>query len=385
MTGTIHSNMLRLRYACRVLAIAPTLFLLGSCAPPVSTPVCDRPGVICTMAGTGVAQFDGDFREALETSLYLPIDVDFDADNRPLIVDWNNLRVRRINEDGTIRSIMGDGTENAVTEGMLSVFAPLHHASDIAFDSNGNMYVAGYHVPFVYRVDAAYIVHFAAGSGEYGYTGDGGPALEARLGSPFGVAPDDDGGFFFSDVDQNVVRYVDANGVITTVAGNGTRGYAGDGLPGWQALLSAPTGLNFLADGSLLICDTGNNVIRRLDTNGTITTFAGTGEAGYSGDGGDARLAAFTRPHDAVLGPDDAVYIADTGNNVVRRVDRHGVVTTIIGTGEGGFSGDEENAKFCLLKGPAGLAFAPDGTLWISDTSNHRVRRVAEPLTLVNP
>jgi hypothetical protein len=381
---TVTAPLKTRRDRCHSLALLAATVLVASCAPPAKVPVCDRPGVICTTAGTGRAQFDGDFREALETSLYLPIDVDFDAAGRPLIVDWNNLRVRRINEDGTIRSIMGDGTENIVTEGMLSVFAPLHHASDIAFDSIGNMYVAGYHVPFVYRVDPAYIVHFAAGSGEYGYTGDGGSALDARLGSPFGVAPDDEGGFYFSDIDQNVVRYVDAAGVIMTVAGNGTRGYLGDGLPAWQALLNAPTCVNLHADGGLFICDTGNNVIRRLHVDGTISTFAGTGEAGYSGDGGDARQALFTRPHDALPGPDGAVYIADTGNNVVRRVDENGVVTTIIGNGEEGYFGDEGDARLCRLKGPAGLTFAPDGALWISDTSNHRVRRVAEPLSLSN-
>ncbi len=350
-----------------------------STPPPTATPTvgCETPGVICTVAGTGMSVFDGDGRPALQTSFYFPLGVCFDPSDQPLIVDWNNLRIRRINADGTIQTTMGKDYEDFPTDGALAIDTPLHHASDIAFDNAGNLYVAGNHVPVVFRVGTDNRVHTVAGTTDVGYDGDGGPALQATLNTPFAVLPTNDGGFYVSDAEAHVLRYVDSAGIIRTVAGTGTEGYSGDGGPAVAAQLNGPTHMRLDAQGNLYFCDTENHVIRRVDTGGTITTVAGTGEPGYTGDGGPAEQAKFSTPFDLRFTPDGTLYVADTGNNAIRRIDLAGIVTTVVGTGIRGFAGDGAAARLAQLNRPSGITFAADGALWIADTYNQRVRRVA--------
>lgn len=369
-----------------VLACVGLAALIGGCpgATPVSeyTSPCDQPGVICTVAGTGRSLFDGDGRPALRTSLYFPLDVDFDSAGRPLILDWNNLRVRRINDDTSVQTIIGLDFEDAPVDGALAADTPLHHASDIEVDSLGRMYLAGYHFPGIFRLDLDDRVQVLAGSELYGNAGDGGSATQASLSSPYGVLPLDNGSFYFADIDAHVVRFVDSIGIINTVAGNGTRGYSGDNGLGTQAKLNGPTRLALDNEHNLYFCDTNNHVIRRLSADGIISTFAGTGEIGYSGDGGSAVSAKFNVPYDLRFVANGDLFIADTGNHVIRRIDPSGTVTTVVGTGVAGFSGDEGDARSCQLNGPAGVNFDAQGNLWISDTFNQRVRRVARLVSL---
>lgn len=333
-------------------------------------------GSSCTVAGTCHAQFDGDGRPALATSFYFPLDIIFDADGQPLILDWNNLRLRRINRDGTVSTVMGTDIEDFPSDGALAIDTPLHHASDVEFDASGRLYVAGDHVPVVFRVGTDSRVFTVAGTHEYGYTGDHGPALQAELSTPFGVLPDAAGGFYVSDVDADVVRYVDPQGIITTVAGTGEQGYSGDGHPGPQAQLAGPSRLKFGPDGLLYFCETKNHVIRRLQADGTIETFAGTGARGYSGDHGPAAQAQFDTPYDLRFAPNGDIYVADTGNNVIRRIDTTGIVTTVVGNGMPVFAGDGGQAADCSLRRPSAVIFDAEGSMWIADTSNQRVRRV---------
>lgn len=356
-----------------------------SAVPPPPTPpaVCAQDGIICTMAGTGQSVFDGDGKAARRTALYYPFDVAFDGAGRPLIMDWNNLRLRRIEADGTVRTIMGNDLEAIPTDGALATDTSLHHASDVELDADGNLYVADNHAPFVFRVGLDERVHIIAGVDEAGYDGDGGPARAAKLSAPFGVFPTADGGVYVADSAVHVVRYIDPSGIINTVAGTGpnpgTRagGYSGDGGPGTQAQLNGPTRIRLDGAGNLFICDTNNHVIRRLDPSGIITTFAGTGVAGYGGDGGAATAAQLNTPYDLRIVPDGTMYVADAGNNVIRRIDPSGIVTTVIGNATAGFAGDQGLARDCQLKFPVGIEIAADGALWISDTFNQRVRRVA--------
>jgi len=351
---------------------------------PITNPTaaaCSNAGVICTVAGTGQSAFNGDGKPALQTTFYYPFEVAFDLVDRPLILDFNNQRVRRLNTDGTIQTIMGKDFEAAPVDGALAVDTPLHHASDLQTDAAGNLYVAGDHVPYAFRVGTDSRVKILAGNGTPGNTGDGGPAVAAELTTPFGVEPNGDGGFYIVDVDAEVIRFVGADGSISTVAGNGTRGYAGDNGAATAAQLNSPTRARLDGNGNLYFCDTNDNVIRKIDKNGIVTTVAGNGVVGYSGDTGAATAAQFHTPYDLRLAPNGDLYIADTGNNVIRRV-HNGTVTTVVGIGVGGFAGDGNDAHTCKLNRPSGLNFDSDGSLWISDTFNGRVRRVAGFLSL---
>jgi len=333
---------------------------------------------IYAVAGTGLQVFDGDGKPAQQTSLYFPLEVTFDSQGRPLIVDWNNLRIRRIDNDGTVETIMGLSYEGSPVEGALAVDTPLHHASDVTFDFDGNLYVAGDHVPLVMRVGLDARVSIVAGTADIGDAGDEGPAVQANLNIPFGVLPDGVGGFYIADVGANVVRYVDANGTIHRFAGNGTRGYGGDGQAASHAQLNGPTRMRFDANGRLCFCDTNNHAVRCVDTSGTIATVAGNGTSGYSGDHAAAIHAQLATPYDLRFAPDGDLYIADTGNSVIRRVDTGGTITTVVGTGTPNFAGDAGAAASCQLNRPSGVSFAGDGSMWISDTFNNRVRRVAQ-------
>ena len=349
---------------------------------------CHDDGIICTVAGDGRA---GPY----DTSFYYPIDLAFDRSGKLLIMDWNNVRLRRLNDDGTMTTIMGlmddegNPIEGAPIDGALASDTPLHHASDIEFDDAFNMYVAGDHVSVVFRVGTDDRVFAVAGKRDldgsfiYGYSGDHGPALQAELGVPFGVLPDRLGGLYISDVDACVVRYVDPQGMITTVAGTGEPGYSGDGHPGTQAQLAGPSRLKFGPDGNLYFCETKNHVIRRLHPDGTIDTFAGTGSRGYRD--GPAIAAQFDTPYDLRFAPNGDVYVADTGNNVIRRIDTAGMVTTVVGNHDGGFDGDGGPASGCLLRRPSAIIFDAEGSMWIADTSNERVRRVWHYLSATPP
>lgn len=367
------------RWGTRARGLLCAVLLLVSMGATCQTDPCDQPGVICTVAGTGESIFNGDGRPAHETALYFPLDVEFEADDgRPLILDFNNIRIRRINDDGTVETVIGQDYEDVPVEGSLAKDAPLHHPSDIEYDANGRLFIAGDHVPLVIAVGTDDRVQILAGSDEFGNDGDGGPARSAKMSAPYGVAPDGDGGFYVADLDAHVVRYVNAAGIISTVAGTGVAGYSGDGGDAMMAQLNGPTRLRLSAAGELFICDTENHAIRKIAGDGKISTIAGTGEEGFSGDGGDASEARLSRPYDLRFSPNGDLFIADSGNHVIRRVRTSGFIETVVGKGTtGGFEGDGGDASFCRLNGPSGIIFDASGALWIADAYNHRVRKIA--------
>ncbi|TPW09634.1 MAG: serine/threonine protein kinase, partial [bacterium] len=202
------------------------------------------------------------------------------------------------------------------------------------------------------------------------------PAAEAQFDEPCGVAVGAAGHpIYVADTSNHRIRRIDANGRVTTIAGDGSPGYSGDGGPATAARLRHPYRLRLdRTSGDLYVCDTDNHVIRRIDTAGIIHAVAGQGTPGSSGDGGAATAARLTSPYDAVPGPDGALYIADSGNNRIRRVAPDGTITTIVGTGLRGFGGDGGPALEAELDYPSALAFDAAGDLWIADTYNNRVR-----------
>jgi hypothetical protein len=279
-------------------------------------------GTISTIAGSDpFGDFTGDGGPATAAALNTPLGVAVMPDGGYLIADAGNDRVRRVFPDGTIRTVAGSGTY---------AFSP----------------------------------------------GDGGPATAAHFQDPLGVAVMPDGGFLIADALAGRVRRVFPDGTITTVAGNGIRGFSGDGGPATEAEIYDPNGLAVLPDGGFLIAD-GDYVVRRVSPEGIITTVAGTGVPGSSGDGGPATAAQLNTPYSVAVTPDGGFLIADTGNRRVRRVSPDGIITTVAGTGVQGSTGDGGAATAAQLNYPTGLATTPDGGYLITDFFGHRVRSVS--------
>ncbi len=222
------------------------------------------------------------------------------------------------------------------------------------------------------------VVDTVAGNGLWGFSGDGGKASLAQLGWPIDVAHGADGSLYISENYNNRVRRVGSDGIITTIAGNGLAGFSGDNGPAMQARLRSPSGIALGADGSIYLADTGNHRIRRVGTDGVIRTVAGTGLAGFSGDGVSATAARVTAPQDVALAPDGSLYIAEGGaSHRIRRVGPDGMISTVAGIGVAGFSGDGGPAINARLRAPSGIALGPDGSLYIADRLNFRVRKVS--------
>ncbi|HET9251045.1 MAG TPA: hypothetical protein VFP58_02880 [Candidatus Eisenbacteria bacterium] len=250
----------------------------------------------------------------------------------------------------------------------------------LALAPTGDLYVTDSRAHLVRRVEPVTgIVTVVAGKDEYRFSGDGGRAATARLHAPRALCVSPDGDLLIADAEEHVVRRISAlTGTIATVAGSGRAGSSGDGGPATGAALHTPAGLAASAEGDLFIAERGSHRVRRVDAaSGLIVTAAGLGAPGYAGDNGPALSARFHSPEGVALAPNGDLYVADTGNHVVRRVARAtGIVTTVVGTGSPGDAGDGGPATAALLRAPRALAFGPAGDLYIADTGNHRVRRV---------
>ena len=342
-------------------------------------------GLITTLAGTGNAGDGGDLGPATQADMYPPYGVATHVSGGVWIASSADLatsphnRVRRV-DAGIILSVAGGGIGQAV----VAIDALVDPRGAVAMPSGGplpDLYFADGNNNMVRMVDGnnanTYIV---AGTGEAGYSGDGGPALYARLHVPLDVAVDGHGNVYIADTSNNAVRRVDGNGTITTVAGTGVRGYTGDNGPASQAQLAAPNGVAVDAADNLYIADYSNNRVRKVGLNGVISTVAGNGSAGYSGDGGPATSASLRNPWDVAVAANGTIYIADTFNYRIRRVDPNGTISTYAGIGLSGFSGDGGPATSARLDTPSLLALDGTGKLYIADRNNYRVRAV-DPAT----
>jgi sugar lactone lactonase YvrE len=370
-----------------MLTFVSLLSLLACTGEPEETVCTEAPGNICTWAGTGVAGLGGEGTPALETNLYLPIDMSWGPDGDAYLLDWNNHRIRRVTPDGGVVTIAGTGELGDGPVGP-AVDTRFNHPSNLAWDSQGRMLIAAWHNSRVMRIDMSTgILEFVAGDGTRSFAGDGGDPAVAKLDLPSGVVVDSRDQIYISDQANQRIRCIDTTNVIDTVAGNGTPGYAGDGGAATDAELHASVGqaaapANRMAlspDGArLYFTDTGNHVVRFLDiAAGTMNAFAGTGVAGASGDGGPAATATLSGPTDLAVGPDGELFVADTGNSCVRRIDPDGVISTAVGVcGQLGYEGDGGAAEDALLNQPYGVELDADGNLYVSDTYNQVVRVV---------
>ena len=333
----------------------------------------DPSGTITTVAGSGSLGYSGDRNRAIQARLRFPYGVAADGAGNLYIADTGNHRIRHVDDNGTINTIVGGGD---VRDGGPAIHAQLALPHGVAVDSAGNLFIADAGNHRIRRVDPSGTITTVAGSGTLGYGGDGRPAGTAFLNNPRGVAVDSAGNLFIADAGNHRIRRVDPSGTITTIAGTGEPGYSGGGGPAVQAQLAGPRGLVVDSAGNLFIADTGNYRIRRVDPSGTITTIAGTGESGYSGDGGPAARAQLALAYGVAVDSAGNLYITDTGNYRIRRVDPSGIITTIAGTGEYGYSGDNHQAIRARLRWPTGVAVDSTGNLYIADFSDARIRRV---------
>jgi sugar lactone lactonase YvrE len=293
-------------------------------------------------------------------------------------------QVRKLTSSGQQVVVAGTKMSGFAGDGGPATAAELDQPQGIAIDSSGNLYIADTLNSRVRRVDSAGIISTVAGTGAPGDSGDGGPAALARLMSPLGLAIGPDDGVFIADYGANRVRELLPNGTIVTVAGTGDPGYAGDGELASAALLNGPQGLAFDSEGNLYIADSQNDRVRAVDAAGVITTVAGSGSEGEAGDGAPAvgaDLRLPTGPLDGAgggLAVDAAgnLFIADSFNNRVREVSVDGRIRTVAGSGSAGYSGDGDPAVTALLHLPLSVAVDLAGDLFVADTANSRIREV---------
>ena len=345
--------------------------------------------IITTVAGNGTYGFTGGGGAATSAELSSPNGVALDAAGNVFIADTYNQRIRKVDSRGIITTVAGNGALGYSGDGGAATNARLCAPTGASLDASGNLYIADAGNGRIRKVSAGGTITTVAGGGTASRLGDGGAATKASLNMPAGVALDATGNMYIVDEDNNRMRKVDTNGIITTVAGNGTAGFSGDGGAATNASLIYPGGVAVDAAGNLYIADSGNNRIRKVDTNGMITTVAGNGTAGFSGDGGAATNASLYVPLGLALDAFGNLYVADRDNQLIRKVDTNGLITTVAGKGAAGYSGDGGAPTNASLSSPFGVAVDAIGNLYIADTSNYRIRKALlysgyPALTLLN-
>jgi hypothetical protein len=374
-----------------VLAIPPA---------PVENPLCNEAGRACTWLGLpGQEGFNGDGLRREQTKIYWSMDMAFGADGIVWFIDWNNHMVRRVLPDQTVETVLGSmelpgfpgdgGPGENTAAGALGTTVALNHPTELAWDVDGTLLVMAWHNHKLRTLNPDTLqAHIECGAGA-GYRGDGQAANTALFRQPKALAIGPAGERYIVDQQNFRIRRIDASGVITTIAGTGVQGdgsVQGDGGLATAANLSLEAGSNPEPSGGLALngnklyyADTLANRVRVIDlVSGNIDAVAGTGAAGFSGDGGPATAAQLNRPRDLEIGPEGDLYIVDTYNDVIRAVSASdGSIRTVVGTGEQGL--DAEEAKLATetrLYRPFGIDFDPEGNLFVSDTRNSRILRV---------
>ncbi len=344
-------------------------------------------GIISTIAGNGDADFTGDGGAAINASLNSPKSISIDNDGNIFIADNFNHRIRRVDIQGLISTVAGDGQAFFSGDGGLATEASLMDPSAVSVDADGNIFIADTRAHRIHKVDGNGIINTVAGDGGTGspgeLNGDDGIATEAQLSFPIDVFADNQGNIFIADqFTNNSIRKVDSQGVITTVAGNGEgggvlhEGFSGDGGPATEASLGLPSGVFVDGNSNIYIADFFNNRIRKVNAEGIIDTVAGNGDAGFAGDDTLAIEASLNAPNGVVKDNNGNIFVADTENHRIRMVNAEGEISTVAGNGNANFSGDDGHAKEASLNTPKGVAIDNNGNLYIADQINHRIRKV---------
>ncbi|MGL5004235.1 MAG: hypothetical protein ACRDAM_14955, partial [Casimicrobium sp.] len=306
---------------------------------------------ISTIAGNGLPGFSGDGAVATSATLSGANGIALDRFGNVFVADSFNHRIRKIALDGKISTIAGTGVQGFSGDGAEATKAALNYPVHLAFAADGTLLIADNGNHRVRRVGTNGIISTVAGNGTEGFAGDGGAATAAQLNNPVGVATGGNGSIYIGDAQNHRVRRVDTNGVISTVAGNGTAGFAGDGGAATAAQLNFPGAIYVAANGDLLIADYANNRVRRVASDGIISTFAGTGTAGATGDGAAATAAQLSGPFHLAGGTNGSVLIVDQIGGRVRSVASDGKISTVVGGGSA--FGDGDLATKAVLSSPS--------------------------------
>ena len=338
--------------------------------------------IITTVAGTGVSGFTADGGQATASQLGSPFTGKFDAIGNMYIVDAGYYVIHKVNTMGIITTIAGNYNSGYTGDGGQATAAAFHEPIDIALWSQ-NIYVSDDGNNVIRMINTAGIISTIAGTGVAGFSGDGGPATAAQLNSQNSIAFDAFGNLFIADGSNNRIRMVNTAGIISTVVGNGTAGYNGDGGQATTASIQNPTGIALDVTGNLYMVDA-TNYIRKINAAGIITTIAGTGVQGFSGDGGQATAAQINFANGITLDYAGNLYIADWQNNRVRKINTAGIIITIAGNGIGAYSGDGGQANAAEIHMPGGVFFDAQGSLFIADDYNSCIRKVTNVIPDTN-
>lgn len=340
------------------------------------------PSALVTVAGTGTNGFSGDNGAAITANISRPIRMTFDAAGNLYFADLNNNRIRRVAANGVITTVAGNGTAGFSGDNGPALSAQLNQPLGVALDRNGNLLIADWGNNRIRRVNAATgVITTIAGTGEVGFNGDGGAATNARISAPENVFVDKDNNIFIADFGNNRIRKIAANGAtISTVAGTGTSGFSGDGGQATAANLSSPTDVAVDNAGNIYICAAGNNRIRKVTTDGVINTIAGNGNTAFNSDGILATAASINNPQSIALDSAGNVYIVDRGNSRIRKVTVSNDSISTLAGGSSGFSPDGSSTTVARLNFPTGIALDATGNVFFSDRDNFRIRRIVNAL-----
>jgi trimeric autotransporter adhesin len=354
-----------------------TFLLLGIFLPAIL-----HSQTITTISGNGTAGFSGDNGVATDAAMNWPIGGSIDSHGNIYIADLHNNRIRKISASGIITTIAGNGAPGYSGDGGPATAAELNDPYGAAVDGGGNIYIADMQNQRIRKIDPSGTITTVVGDGVAGFSGDGGPASAARIWNPTSVRVGPHETLYFADNQNQRIRKIDSMGTISTIAGNGTIGLSGDGGPATASSMSYPGNMWCDATGNVYTND--GNRIRKISSAGYISTIAGSSIADYTGDGGPATAATLNSPSDVVGDNAGNIYICDALNNCVRKINSGGIISTITGNGVGGFGGDNGPATAAELFGPDGVFFDMEGNLIIADGENDRVRKIEYSSLLVN-
>jgi type IX secretion system substrate protein/NHL repeat-containing protein len=336
--------------------------------------------IITTIAGGGTSGL-GDGGPAVDCELKFPYSAAVDAAGNLYIADLQNNRIRKVNTSGIITTIAGTGVEGYGGDDSAATAAKLALPSGVAVDVAGNVYVSDNGNHRIRMVNTAGIITTVAGTGAPGYNADGIAATAAKLYSPHGIAVDGIGNLYICDVLNNRLRKVDGSGTITTIAGTGTPGILAANVPATSASIGQPFGVAVDKSGNIFFADVTDNMVCKINTGGIISIVAGTGTAGYNGDNISATTTKLNQPFDVVVDGIGNVVIADLYNYRIRIVNTSGIISTIAGTGTSGFSGDGGAAMGAEIGGVTGLALDKFDNLYIVENENFRIRYIKNSLS----